>query len=83
MGSEGDSEHDEAMTEPAGEQQDPRKVRIGLAIISAVAVIAVGMFFVIDAPAGKAVMFAVAATAFVRVYLLFRWFRRSQADAGE
>jgi hypothetical protein len=75
--------HDVGVTEPRGEQQDPRKVRIGLAIITVVAIIAVGMFFVVDAAAGKAVMFAVAATAFVRVYLLFRWLRRSQAQPSE
>ncbi len=59
---------------------NPRKVRAGLAIICAVVVAAAGLGVVIDAPAGKALMFAVAATAFVRAFLLYRWLRRTEAD---
>lgn len=70
------------MTDPTGDERDPRKVRLGLAIICVVVVIALGMFIVIDAPAGKALMFAVAATAFVRAFLLFRWLRGTQGDGG-
>jgi hypothetical protein len=69
------------MTEPTGDQRDIRKVRIGLAIISVVVVIAVVALFLVDAAIGKAIMFAVAATAFVRAYGLVRWLRA--ADAGD
>ena len=69
------------MTEPTGDQRDIRKVRIGLAIISVVVVIAVVALFLVDAAIGKAIMFAVAATAFVRAYGLVRWLRA--ADAGK
>jgi hypothetical protein len=69
------------MTAPSDEARDPRKVRIGLAIICLVVVIAVSALVVIDAPAGKAIMFAVAATAFVRAFLLLRWLR-SEGSAG-
>lgn len=57
---------------------DRRKIRIGLAVISGVVVAALVMFFVVSAPAGKAVMFAIAATALVRAYLLTRSLRADQ-----
>jgi hypothetical protein len=57
-------------------QMNLAKVRIGLAIISVVVVVAVVMFFVVEPPAGKAVMFAIALTAFVRAALLVRSLRR-------
>jgi Na+/H+ antiporter NhaD/arsenite permease-like protein len=68
------------MSEPAPDERDPRKVRAGLAIICAVVVAAVALFVVVDAPAGKALMFAVAATALVRAFLLHRWLRRTEAE---
>jgi hypothetical protein len=52
------------------------RVRIGLALITVVFAVALVMMFLIAAPAGKAVMFAIALTAFVRVLLLFRSLRR-------
>jgi hypothetical protein len=70
------------MTDPTAAERDPRKVRIGLAIISLVVVIAIVLFAVVDAPAGKALMFAVAATAIVRAFLLVRWLRSEQAGGG-
>jgi amino acid transporter len=57
-------------------QINRKKVRAGLTVISAVVVIAVAMFFVVEAVAGKAVMFAIALTAFVRAGLLARSLRR-------
>jgi hypothetical protein len=69
------------MTDDASAQRDPRKVRLGLAIICVVVVVAVAGVFFVEAALGKAVMFAVAATAFVRAYGLVRWIRA--ADAGE
>jgi hypothetical protein len=70
------------MTDPTEAQRDPRKVRLGLAIICVVVVIALGGVVVIDAPAGKALMFAVAATAFVRAFLIFRWLRTERSAQG-
>ena len=53
-------------------------MRIGLALIGVVILVALVMIAVIEAPAGKAVMFAIALTAFVRAYLLYRDLRREQ-----
>ena len=63
------------MTDPSNAQPDPRKVRVGLGIISLVVVAALVGMVVVDAAAGKALMFAIAAIAFVRVFLLVRWLR--------
>jgi hypothetical protein len=54
------------------------KIRIGLALISLVVIAALVLVFLIEAPAGKAVMFAIAATAFVRAFLLSRSLRRER-----
>jgi hypothetical protein len=58
------------------------KVRIGLALIGIVIAVALVMTVVIEAPVGKAVMFAIALTAFVRAYLLYRSLRNEQQAAG-
>jgi hypothetical protein len=60
-------------------QIDRRKIRIGLALISLVVVAAAVAMVLVEAPAGKAVMFAIAATAFVRAYLLTRSLRAERA----
>lgn len=65
-------------------QADPQRqiniirVRIGLAIISIVVVVAVAMMFVLGSTPGKAVMFAIALTAFARAFLLVRSLRRER-----
>lgn len=59
---------------PAG--LNPRKVRAGLAIICVVVVVAVVGLFTIPSTLGKAVMLAVALSAFVRAALLVRALRR-------
>ena len=64
-----------AMTEPEP-QLDPRKVRIGLLMISVVVAVAIVLLFVIDDPVGRAVMFAVAALGVIRAFLLTRSLRR-------
>jgi Flp pilus assembly protein TadB len=69
--------HDLDMTAPEAPQPDRRKVRIGLAIISVVVVVAVVLFAVVDDPIGRAVMFAIAALGLVRAYLLSRSLRQS------
>jgi hypothetical protein len=68
--------HDLEMTDPEVPQPDQRKVRIGLAIIAVVVLIAVILFLVIDDATARAVMFAVAALGIVRAYLLSRSLRR-------
>ena len=56
----------------------PAKVRIGLAIIGIVLAVALLMIAVIDSAVGKAVMFAIAVTALVRAFLLYRALRQEQ-----
>jgi hypothetical protein len=56
---------------PDGEV-DRTRVRIGLALITLVLVVALVLLLVIDGVVGKAIMFAIAATAFVRLVLLVR-----------
>jgi hypothetical protein len=63
------------MTEP-DRQLDPRKVRIGLIMISVVVALAIVLMFVVDDPFGRAVMFAVAALGVIRAVLLTRSLRR-------
>jgi hypothetical protein len=59
----------------ANPQPSRAKVRVGLGLISVVFAVALAMVFLVAAPAGKAVMFAIALTAFIRVVLLFRALR--------
>jgi hypothetical protein len=66
------------MSDAQEPQIDRRKIRIGLALIVLVVIAAVILMFVVEAPAGKAVMFAIAVTAFVRAFLLSRSLRREQ-----
>ncbi len=61
---------------------NPTKVRIGLAVLAVVLIVALGMIAVIDSPAGKALMFAIAATVLVRAFLLFRSLRREQQPSA-
>jgi hypothetical protein len=58
-------------------QPSRAKIRIGLGLITVVFAVALAMLFLVEAPAGKAVMFAIALTAFIRVVLLFRSLRSS------
>lgn len=61
---------------------DLTKVRIGLAIIGLVMLAALAGVVLVDAPAGKAVMFAIALTAFVRAFLLARSLRNGQLGSS-
>jgi hypothetical protein len=63
------------MDDGVAPQINRNKVRLGLAIIGLVLVVALVMVAVVEAPAGKAVMFAIALTALVRAYLLARSLR--------
>ena len=63
------------MSDAVPPQLDRRKIRIGLAIITVVVIVALVMIAVIDSAAGKAVMFAIALVAFLRLFLLTRSLR--------
>jgi hypothetical protein len=57
---------------------DPRRVRIGLAIVTASVVIAVALMAVVDSNLARAVMAGVAVLGIVRAFLLYRSIRREQ-----
>jgi hypothetical protein len=67
------------MPDETPQERSVVKVRIGLALIGVVILVALVMVAVVEAPAGKALMFAIALTAMVRAYLLYRDLRREQA----
>jgi hypothetical protein len=69
------------MPDETPRERSVTKVRIGLALIGVVILVALVMMVVVEAPAGKAVMFAIALTALVRAYLLYRSLRREQQAA--
>lgn len=60
------------------EENNVTRIRVGLAIIAVVVIVALALVAVIDSPVGRAVMFAVALTGFVRAFLLYRSLRREQ-----
>lgn len=51
---------------------DPRKIRMGLGLITVVVVVSIVLLFAVGSPLGKAVMFAIAVTAFYRAFRLTR-----------
>jgi hypothetical protein len=57
---------------------DPRKVRLGLLIVSVVVLVAIVLFFIVASPLGKAIMFAVTVLGVVRVARLVRQLRRQE-----
>ena len=57
---------------------DPRKVRIGLALIVATVVIALALLAVVDSTLVRAVMAGIALLGIVRAFLLYRSIRRDQ-----
>ncbi len=69
------------MTEPTRDEIDSRRVRMGLGLIAVVVAVAVVMFFVVDAPAGKGLMLVIAGIAIVRMVLLVRWVRGRSGGA--
>jgi hypothetical protein len=66
------------MPDETPSERSVAKVRIGLALIGVVILVALVMAVVVEAPAGKAIMFAIAVTAVVRAYLLYRYLRSEQ-----
>lgn len=63
------------------QEMDPRKVRVGLAIIVAVVVVALVLMAVVDSNVARAVMAGIALLGIVRAYLLYRSIRRDGAGA--
>jgi hypothetical protein len=61
------------------QQLDPRKVRIGLAIIVVTVVIAVVLLAVVDSTLVRAVMAGIAVLGIVRAFLLYRSIRAEHA----
>jgi len=60
-------------------EQNPQKVRIGLAIVSLIFVASAILIAVADSTTGKAIFFAIAAMTLVRAALLARWLRRQRS----
>ena len=58
---------------------DPRKVRIGLAMVVVTVVVAVALITVVESNLVRAVMAGIALLGIVRAFLLFRSIRREQA----
>jgi hypothetical protein len=58
-------------------QMNPRKVRMGLAVVVAVVVVAIVLFAVVNDPLGRAVFVGVAVVALVRAIGLYRWLRQN------
>jgi hypothetical protein len=69
------------MPDETPQERSVTKVRIGLALIGVVILVALVMAVVVESPVGKAVMFAIALTALVRAYLLYRSLRQEQQAA--
>jgi hypothetical protein len=64
------------MASPTPPPTDPRKVRAGLVVITAIVLVAAVLVVVIDDPFGRAVMLGVALVGVVRAFLLTRSLRR-------
>lgn len=67
---------------PDGQQIDATKVRIGLAMVTIVVLVGLGIMITADAALAKAVGFAVAALGVVRVYRLFSALKRERAASS-
>ena len=63
------------MTDSPGPEVDRRKIRLGLAMVSVVVVVAVVLAFTIGSALGRAIMFAIALLGIVRAFLLSRALR--------
>jgi hypothetical protein len=62
------------------QQLDPRKVRIGLAMVVVTVAIAIALLAVVDSTLVRAVMAGIAVLGIVRAFLLYRSIRREQAS---
>ena len=57
---------------------DPRKVRIGLAMVVVAVVVAIALIAVVDSNLVRAVMAGIALLGIVRAFLLYRSIRRDE-----
>jgi hypothetical protein len=71
-------DHTHAMPE---QQMDPRKVRIGLAMVVVTVVIAIALIAVVDSALVRAIMAGIAVLGIVRAFLLYRSIRSEKAGA--
>ena len=60
-------------------EMDPRKVRIGLAMIVVTVVVAVAIITLVDSNVVRAIMAGIALLGIVRAFLLYRSVRRERA----
>lgn len=58
---------------------DPRKVRIGLAMVAVTVVVAVALIAVVESNLVRAVMAGIAVLGIIRAFLLYRSIRREHA----
>jgi hypothetical protein len=63
------------------QQMDPRKVRIGLAMVVVTVVIAIALIAVVDSALVRAIMVGIAVLGIVRAFLLYRSIRSEKAGA--
>ena len=61
------------------QEMDPRKVRIGLAMVVLTVVVAVALLVVVDSTVVRAAMAGIALLGIVRAFLLYRSIRAEQA----
>ena len=66
------------LTVMSDQQMDPRKVRIGLAMVVVAVVVAVALIAVVDSNLVRAVMAGIAVLGIVRAFLLYRSIRRER-----
>ena len=74
--------HSAAMTEPVSADAvrpefDARRVRLGLALVTAAVVVAAVLLLIVDDPVGRLVMGAIVVAGVVRAFLLSRSLRRT------
>ena len=65
------------------QQFDPRKVRIGLAMVVGAVIVAVALIAVVDSNLARAVMAGIAVLGIARAFLLYRSIRRERSAAAE
>lgn len=61
---------------------DPKKIRLGLAIVTVIFVTSIVLFVVVDDTLARGIFFAVALVSLIRVVLLARWIKRRDAGSG-
>jgi hypothetical protein len=71
--------HDLAVNQPQSNDVDPRRVRIGLAIVTLIFLVALVLIAVVDDPLGRAMMVVVVLISLVRAALLVRSIRRDRS----